>query len=309
MKGIIILPKYLSKFWTPKSGPAGDDFSAVMSVTAPLYYAMRDSFGFELRYVDEVDVDVDTDIVFMFGVPYHNRPNLTPGLIDLDKKIKLVIYTGDVQCYDDKTCLDNKIKVYNRCDMILSQSYEYFAKIYPQFLSKFEFLPLFFSPHERYTKLPFNNMPKIRCLLSGSLNKDVYPLRSLIVNAHRADVDYKPPTYVGDDYAMLLHSYFCCVTSSSIFNYVLAKYFEISATGSLLLANETEDSKRLGLIPYRHYVPITKTDMFTKITQCVKNPNDYNDIRKTGMEFVRENHSIINRIEQIKKIFDGLVEA
>ena len=307
MKGVIILPKYLSKFWIPKVTSNGNDFSGVMSVTAPLYYMMRDTFGFELRYADEVDVDADTDIVFMFGVPYHNRTSLPPGILNLDKKIKLVVFTGDVQCYGDKLCLDNRIKVYNRCDVILSQSYEYFEEMYPQFLSKFEFFPLFFSPHSRYTKLSFNDNPMVRCLLSGSLNKDVYPLRSLIVNKHHADVDYKPPTYVGDNYAKLLHSYFCCVTSASIFNYVLAKYFEIIAAGSLLLASETKDSRRLGLIPHRHYVPITKDNVFTIVEQCLKSPNDYNDIRKEGMEFVRKNHSVINRVEQLSKIFVELI--
>lgn len=306
MKGVIILPKYLSEFWTPKVTNNGDDFGGVLSATAPLYYAIRDTFGFELRYADEVDVDIDTDIVFMFGVPYHNRPNLIPGIIDLDKKIKLVMFSGDVQCYNDKICLDSRIKVYDRCDVILSQSYEYFAKMYPQFLFKFEFFPLFFSPYYRYTKLLFNTNAKISCLLSGSVN-EVYPLRLFIKNnIKEKNIRYEPPIYVGDNYANLLHSYFCCVTSSSVFNYVLTKHFEIPATGALLLANETSDLERVGLVPYHHYIPITKENVFIKIKQCLENPDDYTGIRKEGMEFVRKNHSVINRIDQLKKVFNNL---
>lgn len=306
MKGVIILPKYLSKFWIPKVTSNGNDFSGVMSVTAPLYYMMCDTFGFELRYADEVDVDADTDIVFMFGVPYHNRPNLIPGIVDLDKKIKLVMFSGDVQCYNDKTCLDSRLKVYDRCDVILSQTYEYFAKLYPQFLSKFELFPLFFSPHDRYTKLLFNNKPKISCLLSGSVN-EIYPLRLFIKNNIKVGtIRYESPIHVGDNYANLLHSYFCCVTSSSIFNYVLAKHFEIPATGALLLANETSDLERVGLVPYHHYIPITKENVFIKIKQCLENTDDYTGIRKEGMEFVRKNHSVINRIDQLKKVFNNL---
>jgi hypothetical protein len=304
MKGVIILPKYLSKFWIPKSSDYGDDFSAISSATAPLYYAMRDSFGFELRYADEVDVDSDTDIVFMFGVPYHNRINLLPGLIDLDKKIKLIMYTGDVQCYGNKKCLENKIKVYDRCDIILSQSYEYFAKIYPQFLFKYEFLPLFFSPHDRYMKFSFNDDPKMRCLLSGAVNSKIYPLRSF-VKKQSNNIDCKRA--IGDKYAELLNSYFCCVTSCSIFNYVLAKHLEIPSTGSLLLTNETSDLKRAGFISNYHYVPVTKKNVIAKISYCLKKPNKYKHIRKQGMEFVRKNHSVVNRIEQLKRIFDGLM--
>ena len=196
--------------------------------------------------------------------------------------------------------------MFERCDLIISFAYEYFAKIYIQFLSKYKFVPKSFAPHGRYAQFLFNDKPKMKCLLSGSLNNDVYPLRSLIVNKHHVDIEHKPPTYVGDDYAKLLHSYFCCVTSASIFNYVLAKYFEIAATGSLLLANETKDSKRLGFIPNKHYIPITKDNVFTKIEQCLENPANYNTIRREGMEFVRKNHSVVNRIEQLKRIFDEL---
>lgn len=268
---------------------------------------MRDTFGFELRFADEVNIDSNTDILFMFGVPYHNRPKLIPGLFDFNKNTKLVMWPGDIQCYGNKICLENKIKVFERCDLIISPAYGYFMKLYPQFKSKHRFMPKFFSPHERYTQLLFNNKPKNRCLLSGAINKKVYTLRALVKNCEY--VDYKPAKYVGDSYARLLNSYFCCVTSSSIFNYAVAKYFEITAAGSLLLADETEDLKMAGFIPYKHYIPITKKNACIKITECLKNPEKYNDIRREGMEFVHKNHSVINRMKWLKVIFDNLIKG
>ncbi len=294
MKGAIIIPKFYETLWIP-------EFKTT-SVWAPLFYGIKNHFGFELKFADEVDVPANTDVVIMFGVPYHNRPKLIPGLLDLNKNTKLIMFTGDLQCYNNKLCLDNKIKVFERCDKIISFAHEYFVKMYPQFLSKYEFMPHFFSPHDRYARFLFNNNPKMRCLFCGSINKSVYPLRPFIVGKHHGSVDYKRPVYKRDDYAKLLHSYFCCIATSSIFNYVLAKYFEIMATGSLLLVNETEDSKKAGLIPYKHYVPITKANVFDKINQCIRNPNDYNDVRIAGMEFVRKNHSVINRLDQFEKI-------
>lgn len=304
MKGVIILPSFCKPHWTPKSGPEGLDFSNILSANAPFFYCMRDTFAFDLRYADEVGVDDDTDIVFMFGVPYHNRPKLIPGLIDLNKNIKLVMWPGDLQCYNNKMCLDNKIKVFERCDLIVSPSYEYFVKLYPQFMYKYKFMPKFFSPHERYVNLPFNNIPKMKCLLSGSLNPQVYPLRSFIKNRGGSLIDYKPPKYVGDSYAKLLNSYFCCVTSSSIFNYALAKHCEIPAAGSLLLADETSDLKKMGFIPNQHYVPITKSNAIKTIAGCLKNPAEYENIRKEGTKFVRENHSVNNRMDMFKVIFE-----
>jgi len=295
MKGLIIIPKFYEKLWTP-------EFNNTRGTRAPLWYEIQNSFGFEIRFADVVDVSRDVEVVLMFGVPYHGRPKLIPGLLDLNKNTKLIMWSGDLQCYGRKECLDNKIKVFNRCDIIISQTNEYFVKMYPQYLSKHEVMWHCFSPYKRYAELSFNESPKNKCLLSGSIRNDAYPLRSFIVNKHSAYIDYCPPKYTGDDYAKLLHSYFCCVTSSSIFNYVLAKHLEIPAVGSLLLANETKDLKMAGLIAYQHYIPITKNNVFTKIEQCIKNPNDYNNIRKAGMEFVRKNHSVNNRIEQLKKI-------
>jgi len=242
MKGSIILPKYLAKQWSPKNK---NDFSSVSSVTGPLFYAIRDSFGFDLKYADEVSVSQNTDIVILFGVPYHNRPKIIPGLLDLGPKIKLIVYPGDIQCYDNPICIENRIKVFNRANLILSGSHEYFYKIYPEFMHKYKFLPLFFGPHKRYMNLQFNDSPKNRCLLSGSLNKKVYPSRTMLKEACIPALDYRPTTYaLGDSYAVLLNSYFCCVATPSIFNYATAKHFEIPAAGSLLIARETKDLKR-----------------------------------------------------------------
>ena len=305
MKGVIILPQYLSKCWVPKQS---GDFSTISTVTGFLFYSIKEYFGFDIKFADEVDVPLNTDIVMLFGVPYHNRPNLIPGLLDLDKNIKLVIYPGDIQCYDNPVCLENKLKVFNRADLIVSGSYEYFAKLYPQFLYKYEFLPLFFSPHNRYVDLSFNATPIMKCLVSGSMNPEVYPLRVSIKNSGAIDVEYRPATFaLGDDYAKLLNYYFCCIATSSIFNYAVAKYFEIPAAGSLLLANDISDLRRAGFVANKHYVPITKTNVLDKIKCCLKNPFEYENIRKEGMKFVRENHSVNNRVKTIEKMFKKLL--
>jgi hypothetical protein len=148
----------------------------------------------------------------------------------------------------------------------------------------------------------------MRCLLSGSSNPKVYPLRSFIKKNGGKLVDYKPPKYVGDSYAKLLNSYFCCATSSSIFNYAGSKYYEIPAAGSLLLANEISDLKRAGFIPNKHYVPINKTNVIKTISHCLKNPATYEHIRIEGMKFVHENHTLTNRMTMLKILFEEMLD-
>lgn len=300
MKGVIIIPKFYEKE-CPRPWLLG---SKNASVWAPLFYGISEQFGFNLVFADEVNVPNNTDVVIMFGVPYHNRTKLIPGLLDLNKNIKLIMFTGDLQCYNNKLCLDNKIKVFERCDVIISITHEYFVKMYPQFLSKHEFMPHFFSPYDRYSKISFNNNPKMLCLLSGSLNPEVYPLRTFVKKSSQY-VDYPQPNYIGDSYAKLLHSYFCCVTDPTIFNYIVAKYFEVLACGSLLIAKRCNDLDRVGFIPFRHYIPVTMDNVTATIAQCLENPDDYTHIRKEGMDFVRKNHSVINRIDQFEKILSN----
>ena len=306
MKGTIIIPKYyLSRQWSSDIIEGKEDFSNVSRVMAILFYAMRDSFGFDLKFADEISVSPDTDVVVLFGVPYHNRPKMIPGLLDLNPKIKLITYPGDIQCYNDPTCIENKIKVFNRSNLIVSGSYEYFSKIYPQFMGKYKFLPLFFGPHKRYVELPFNEAPKMRCLLSGAINPTIYPSRAMLRKARIERIDYRSTKHaLGDAYAKLLNSYFCCVATPSIFNYATAKYFEIPAAGSLLIAIGTKDLKRAGFIANKHYVSVTKKTIITQITQCLDFPEEYEHIRIEGTKFARENHSVVNRINTISTILE-----
>jgi hypothetical protein len=148
----------------------------------------------------------------------------------------------------------------------------------------------------------------MKCLLSGSLNPKVYPLRTFVKNNAGGMVVHKPPRYVGDDYARLLNSYFCGIATPSIFNYALGKYYEIPAAGSLLLACEIADYGKAGFIPNQHYIPITKSNVISIIKRCLKNPEEYEHIRKRGMKFVRKNHSVTNRMDILKAMFGRLME-
>jgi len=309
MKGVIILPKVYKELWQPKITSEGPDFSGLMGVYGPFWYSIHNTFNFEIRYADEVNVDSNTDIVIMFGVPYHNRPKMIPGLLDLDKKIKLIMWTGDIQCHGDEVCREGKLNTFERCDLIVSTSYGFFKEKYPQFMSKHCFMPKYFGPDEYYSKLELNESPIMKCMVSGHTNPAFYPLRDFIIKNGGELIVRGLPVYKGRSYANLLHSYFCCATSSSIYKYPLTKYYEIPATGSLLLADESEDLKRVGFIPNKHYVPITKVNAIDKIKHCLENPEDYMDIRKSGMKYVHENHSLKNRMLDLEKIFNTLLNS
>ena len=74
-----------------------------------------------------------------------------------------------------------------------------------------------------------------------------------------------------------------------------------------MLANETSDSIKAGFVTNQHYVPIDKSNVIKTIEQCLKEPDKYEHIRRTGMKFVRENHSVIHRINTFKEMFEEVV--
>jgi len=297
MKGVIILPEG-KKSWISKIkvNSKGFDFSNLSRSYAPFYYAIQKIFDFELRYSNEVDVDSDTDIVFMLEIQ---------TLSNINKNTKLIVWPGDIHRKGIKSRLEKQDKVLERSDLIITTCYDLFVKMYPQYLSKYKFMPFFFAPHERYTKLPYNKNPKMRCLQTGATKLGYYPLRHFIMN-NAKNVDYKRA--VGDKFAKLLNSYFCCVNPSGIYNSPVAKCFEIPAAGTLLLTNKTSDLKKVGFVANKHYVPISQKNVLQTITHCLSNPTKYEHIRKEGMEYVHKNHSVNNRIEMFKTIFEELLK-
>jgi len=322
MKGMILVPAVYRKNYVT------DRFVC-------LYNMLKSELGFDIQFfTDSFEVPRDVEKVIATTVPHHWSIESIKKLTNLDKSIKLVCFLQDPrvsqtfvggQRFPKNPDLGRML--WDKFNVILSISEEKFKEWFPQYINKFVFFPNYFAPHERYTKLKFNKSPKLQCLLTGIISgkiPQVYPLRKFIRdNRDPRKVVYvrspksfiKRPSsakmkhiYVGDRFAELLHSYFCCVTDSASkeYNYVLTKRLEISATGSLLLVDECEDSKKMGFIPYEHYIPITKSNVFSQIDKCLDNPTGYTKIRKNGMNFVRQNHSVNNRFELFKKILKEL---
>lgn len=312
MKGLIVMPaRRKSTFY---------DYYAC------LFEKIKEEFGFDILYANNLKVPSNIDVVITHAVPQRTYGSALMDLATLDKNIKLVGYLHDLHPFNDKKYRKRVIKMLDRYDVVLVDGKEIFEKYYPGYSDKVVFFPKFFAPHTRYVDFEFNKKPIVKCLLSGYIKRkkeQVYPLRNFIFdNIDRSKVVIIPHPgyvrsrkdllsdesyYVGDRYAKKLHSHFCCLATSSKYNVVLAKYLEISATGSLLVANETKDLKKAGFVSGEHYVSITKENALEVIYECLDNPDKYIKIRKAGMEFVRKNHSVNNRFKQFKKILEGLV--
>ena len=281
-----------------------------------LIWMLRDKLGFKIVTINK-DIPKDVKTAMIIGLPRHIIGRSTfPG----NESTRLIVYTADVHKTIDPGYKEKVRRLLERCDVHLSAGDAFFRDAWPEYTEKHVFFPYFFASQERYKSLEFNNTPIMKCLFTGHHSK-AYGFRRGIycfakskvqgselftILEHPGNLNAKKnKDIVGQGYANILNRHYCSITST-LYGYPLAKHFEIMASGSLLLSDETEDLTTLGMIAGQHYVSITVKNYKEKVRDCLENPEKYNEIRKHGMEFSRRRHGIDSRFDVIKKIVKRL---
>lgn len=316
MKGTIIIPKIF-------------DYSYVAHKRyIPLFKLCEKEMGFKILVTTHIDINspdiLDNDVILAFKLPEKCYSNLMPNLSQLDKRVKLITYHTDIHSEETTRYTGHTFRLFmnkmlTRADKILC-SYDYaFKKLWPKYVNKYEFFPQFFSPYSDFKKLEINQHPINKCLLSGAMGNFYYPLRTHILNhIHKAPISYLPhPGYtrkehpgakIGYEFVKEIHNHACAIATSSNLNYVVVKYFEIPATGCLLLANQTPDLIKLGFKNGIHYIEIDRKNCLDKIKYVVEHPKEFEKIRQAGRELVLEHHSEINRFNKLKEIIEEVIK-
>ncbi|MCM3905989.1 MAG: glycosyltransferase [Pyrinomonadaceae bacterium] len=202
------------------------------------------------------------------------------------------------------------------CEMVLSTCGYAWDKFYPEFAGtkRVVWVPHSASPD---FMLPYNHDPENSILLSGAISHH-YPLRqqmktlqeqgsySIDYHGHPGyytGYDYETDEDIGRSYAEKLNRHRAGFTDSLIYKYVVAKYFEIPATGALLFADEavTGPLKELGFIENSHYLPVSKENLEEKVQYILdeRNHEELDEIRRRGQELVWERHKTVDRARQI----------
>lgn len=263
----------------------------------------------------------NVDVVITYG--------LFTEAAELNKRIKLISMVGDIHS-QKKENRDLKHRIWQRADYIWTGGDEMFSKAFSQWYCKHIWVPMFFASHERYTSLSFNENPKMKCLLSGCAHLPWYPLRHYVNIKGNPSLIEKPYQYlrkggktwryVKDDYAKWLNLYFCSLTCTGNHSLcqdtgtvggnhgggIFAKQLEIPATGSLLISDYCEDMMKVGFVPGKNFVVVERNNVLDKIKYYLEYSNKFVGIRKEGMEFVRENHSVKNRVRELKTVIERI---
>lgn len=117
--------------------------------------------------------------------------------------------------------------------------------------------------------------------------------------------DYDRDEEVGRGYAGTINKYRAGFTDGHSQRYVVAKYFEIPATGALLFADDTvgRQLNELGFTENKHYLPVSPENLEERIQFVLDEMNhkELDEIRRRGQELVWERHKTSDRARQINQ--------
>jgi len=283
----------------------------------------------------------DVDVFFITGVLYRFDVEEWKSFLSMYPNAKVVmIPLIDFRHWDsiDPWLID-------RVDLILDwQKHNYnesswFETVFPQHAYKHKFFPHCVTPYDNWMSVEYNEKPLQKALFSGRVG-DRYLIRNAFLKAvledkeldavtdlcydaraisiadfskhcskHYWELDFiNKEMVIKDDYIDLLSQYLCGVTCSTNRNHLLGKMFEIPASGSLLVCDDFEDLRLAGFEPGVHYVEVTERNVGKVVKEICQYPKDFEHIRRAGYDFVRENHNIRVRQEQLRKHIEGVLD-
>jgi hypothetical protein len=168
--------------------------------------------------------------------------------------------------------------------------------------------------------LPVNETPRPVVFVSGAMG-EVYPLRMQMRElAHRrpelarlhvhpgydCTYDYSSDERIGRRYAESMRDCRAAFTDALVHHYVVAKHFEIPATGALLIADRAvaPQLEKLGFVDGEHYVSTTAGELEATIERAVdpRNALEIDAIRRRGHTLVHERHTTLHRARQIDAV-------
>lgn len=230
-------------------------------------------------------------------------------------RCRKVVFADDLHYWNEEM-RRKRVAGFALCEMVLSTYGYAWGRFYPEFcnVKKAIWVPHSASPD---FMLPYNEHSENAILLSGAINHH-YPLRqqmkalhdqrrySLVHHPHpgyHCAYDYERNGNVGRGYAERLNKYRVGFTDALTYGYVVAKHFEIPATGALLLADAAvgEPLREIGFVENEHYIPVSSENLEERLRYVLDEANhrELDVIRRNGQALVWEKHKTSDRARQI----------
>ncbi|HEV7923214.1 MAG TPA: glycosyltransferase [Thermoanaerobaculia bacterium] len=170
--------------------------------------------------------------------------------------------------------------------------------------------------------LPLAKNPYRQVFVSGAMTS-AYPLRLLMRDlalrrpeiarlqdhpGYHTSYRFSHDGRIGRGYAQSIRACLAAFTDALQYGYIVAKHFEIPATGALLLADRAvaPQLSELGFVDGQHYVSMTADELEATVERVLdpRNAAEILAIRRAGHELVYARHTTANRAREI----DALIE-
>jgi Glycosyl transferases group 1 len=230
-------------------------------------------------------------------------------------KCRKFFFADDLHWFN-RRMREMKVVAFAVSDVILSTYAYCWTSLYPELKSK----KVIWIPHSASPDfmLPFNSEAVNVVFLSGAMN-EAYPLRQQMLKlqregAHAIEYHRHPGYYCGYDYERdgrigrgYAEKIRKCRTgfADSVFpyGYLVAKFFEIPATGALLLADDRVSPalSELGFVADHHYVAVSRENLEQQLSYVLdeRNHKHLDSVRKNGQALVQERHRTSDRAQLI----------
>jgi hypothetical protein len=228
------------------------------------------------------------------------------------------IWADDIHSFNDAVRL-SRVAPFVLADKVLAAYANRFEEFYP-FVRKG--VNLVWVPHSASMDfaIPLNETPERAVFLSGAMSSH-YPLRRHVKALYEENsvpivyfdhpgyhcgFDHQSDERVGKGYAKKIARHLAAITDGLIYGYLVAKFFEIPATGALLLGEERVKDMlaSLGFRDGVHYLSITPENLKPRIEEALdpKNRKEVDEIRRQGQELVLKRHLVEHRSKQIDDV-------
>lgn len=274
------------------------------------------------------------NVVIIFYM-YTNYEDITMGLMDfllsdnLDNILaKILLVTTDYWYHMVEKIDNTQRKIFNLKNhyiVTFADSLDnlelFHNKNYEEYSNRIIFNNIWTSYNSSF--IEFNQNPENKIAVSGTISRH-YPERVLMSNLKNNNIIVLPNLSFKDEYQKRLNKYICCFASSvhvpnlkdkrlTNTHLITLKYFEILASGTLLLCPDSESKQlnRLGIYHNVNCIMINISDI-NNIIKTVDyvidsaNREEIDNMRKSGQELARTKLNSEKKYEELMDIFETL---
>jgi len=249
------------------------------------------------------------EIECIFYYP-HNKWNVEFTKILSETSFKKIIYIDDMHTKNPNKA---NFSLCNNFDKILCSCSYKASELLPNIdMDKVISFPHYMCDHMFiYTK---PNYFKKKILLKGSVSRK-YPIRMFLSDLARQsyyiDDLSKQPLLHGIYYYKLTNSYVAQIATPGDIGYIVAKFFEIPASNTLLVAYDEhikEELIKLGFIDNVNYISFNIKNYNERFSYILdhKNRHKIRTITNAGYNLIKDHHTLSNRVIQLNTIIKNL---